>query len=92
MFPNSVFFDGNKSYKDYIKQAGGYGNMAKKSKVFIVYQNGQVGLAKKGAKPEPGCEIVVPSKTKRAPLNLTAITSVVSSLTTVAALIAYLTK
>lgn len=92
MFPNSVFFDGNKSYKDYIKQAGGYGNMAKKSKVFIVYQNGQVGLAKKGAKPEPGCEIVVPSKTKRAPLNLTAITSVVSSLTTVAALIVYLTK
>lgn len=92
MFPNSVFFDGNKSYKDYIKQAGGYGNMAKKSKVFIVYQNGQVGLAKKGAKPEPGCEIVVPSKTKRAPLNLTAITSVVSSLTTMAALIAYLTK
>ena len=92
MFPNSVFFDGNKSYKDYIKQAGGYGNMAKKSKVFIVYQNGQVGLAKKGAKPEPGCEIVVPSKTKRGPLNLTAITSVVSSLITVAALIAYLTK
>ena len=69
-FPNTVFFEKNKGYKHYVEMAGGFGNRAKKSKTFIVYQNGTVGLPKKGAKPEPGCEIVVPSKKRRNPLNL----------------------
>lgn len=65
MFPNTVFFDAKKRCSNYIEQAGGYGNRARKRKMFIVYQNGTVGLVSKGAKPEPGCEIVVPSKKTR---------------------------
>lgn len=87
MFPNTVFYDSKMKYKDYVKQAGGFGNRAKKSKTFIVYQNGTVGLAKKGAKPEPGCEIVVPSKRRRN-INLGQILSVGSTLTSIAAMAA----
>jgi protein involved in polysaccharide export with SLBB domain len=87
MFPNTVFYDSKMKYKDYVKQAGGFGNRAKKSKTFIVYQNGTVGLAKKGAKPEPGCEIVVPSKRRRN-INLGQILSIGSTLTSIAAMAA----
>ncbi len=83
MFPNTVFFQAGKGCNKYIDMAGGYGNRAKKSKVFIVYQNGTVGLASKGAKPEPGCEIVVPAKKKRETnFNLAAWATSVASLAT----------
>lgn len=87
MFPNTVFYDSKMSYKDYVRQAGGFGDRAKKSKAFIVYQNGTVGLAKKGAKPEPGCEIVVPSK-RRNHIDWSRLLSVGSTLTSIAAMIA----
>lgn len=92
MFPNTVFFKEKMSYKKYIAQAGGFGHRAKKSKTFIVYQNGTVGLVKDGAKPEPGCEIVVPSKRKRDPINLASFVSLGSTLTSLATLVVALTK
>ena len=83
MFPNTVFFAAGKGLNKYIEQAGGYANRAKKSKTFIVYQNGTVGLPSKGAKPEPGCEIVVPSKKKpEHNFNLAAWATSVASLAT----------
>jgi protein involved in polysaccharide export with SLBB domain len=83
MFPNTVFFQKGKNCNNYINMAGGYGYRAKRSKVFIVYQNGTVGLASQGAKPEPGCEIVVPSKKKRQTnFNLAAWATSVASLAT----------
>ena len=87
MFPNTVFYSEGMNYKKYVAQAGGFGNRAKKSKTFIVYQNGQVGLVKDGAKPEPGCEIIVPSKKRRQPFNWSLVTTGATSLTSIAALI-----
>ena len=92
LFPNTVFFEKGKNVNHYVNQAGGYGQRAKKSKTFIVYQNGQVGLKKKGAKPEPGCEIIVPSKKHRNPINLASIASVGTSLASLATLVIALTK
>lgn len=92
MFPNTVFFEKGKSYKKYVAQAGGFGNRAKKSKTFIVYQNGTIGLVRQGAKPEPGCEIIVPSKKRRNPMNLSAMLSAGTSLASIAAVVAALTK
>ena len=92
MFPNTVFFEKGQKAKFYIKQAGGFGNRAKKSKTFIVYQNGTVGIAKKGAMPEPGCEIVVPSKKFREPFSLRDLTNVTTPLTTIAMLIVALSR
>lgn len=84
MFPNTLFFQGGKSYKKYINEAGGYAARARKSKTFIVYQNGTVGLVSKGAKPEPGCEIIVPAKKKKPvrPFNVGTWASSVASLAT----------
>jgi len=86
-YPNTVSYTSGKDYKYYVNQAGGFGNRAKKSKAFIVYQNGTVAVVSKGAKPEPGCEIVIPSKKRREPFSLAALASVASSLTGIAALV-----
>lgn len=91
-FPNTVFFEKNKGYKHYVEMAGGFGNRAKKSKTFIVYQNGTVGLPKKGAKPEPGCEIIVPSKKHKNPIALGNIATMGTSLASLATLVIALTK
>jgi hypothetical protein len=84
--------DGGKSVKYYINQAGGWGNRAKKSKTFIVYQNGTIGVVSKGAKPEPGCEIVVPSKKRRTGVNFGNILSAGTSLASLATMVVALTK
>lgn len=86
-YPNTVSYTSGKDYKYYVNQAGGFGNRAKKSKAFIVYQNGTVAVVSKGAKPEPGCEIVIPSKKRKEPFNWAAVASVASSLTGIAALV-----
>ena len=62
--PNTVSYEEGKDYKFFVKQAGGFGNRAKKSHTYIVYMNGTMAMAKEG-KVEPGCEIVVPSKEPR---------------------------
>lgn len=91
-FPNTVSYVAGKGYKYYVNQAGGFGNRAKKSKTFIVYQNGTIGVASKGAKPEPGCEIVVPSKKQKNPVNLGALVSMGTSLASLATMVVALTK
>ena len=91
-YPNTVSFIEGKGYKYYVNQAGGFGNRAKKSKAFIVYQNGTIGVVSKGAKPEPGCEIVVPSKKRRTGVNFGNILSASTSLASLATMVVALTK
>ena len=67
MVPNTVSYIQGKDVDYYLNQAGGYSDNAKKSKKFIVYMNGQVTKVKGSGKKqiEPGCEIIVPSKSKK---------------------------
>lgn len=65
MYPNVVSFQKGKGAHYYINAAGGYAQNARKSGAYIIYMNGMVAKAKSGAKVEPGCEIVVPSKITR---------------------------
>ena len=81
--PNTVSFIEGKNYKYYVNQSGGFGNRAKKSKTFIVYQNGTIGVAAQGAKPEPGCEI---------PVNLGNLISIGTSMASLATMVVALTK
>ncbi len=92
LYPNVVSFESGKKYKYYVAQAGGFGNRAKKSKTFIVYQNGTVGLTSDGAKPEPGCEIIVPSKKHTNPISLAGMVGIGTSLASLATMIVALTK
>ena len=62
--PNTVAYDEGKGYKHYVKQAGGFGNRARKGHTYIIYLNGTIAMAKEG-RIEPGCEIVVPTKAPR---------------------------
>ena len=67
MVPNTVSYLEGKDIDYYLNQSGGYSDNAKKSKKFIVYMNGEVTRVKGNAKKqiEPGCEIIVPSKSKK---------------------------
>lgn len=95
MFPNTLFYEKGKNWKYYVNEAGGFGHRAKKSKSFIVYQNGRASLCKKGAKPEPGCEIVVASKKRKKPWSVETVGNALTGLTSLATMImaiGYLSK
>ena len=62
MYPNTVGYQKGKKASYYIEQAGGYSSRAKKKQTYIIYMNGTIAMVSKGAKPMPGCEIVVPEK------------------------------
>ena len=91
MHPNTVAYMQGKNYKWYINKAGGYGNGAKRSKAYILYQNGLVSRVSKG-KIEPGCEIIVPNKTRSANQNIAMIASLGTSLATMVTMIATVTN
>jgi len=92
MYPNTVAYVEGENYKYFVNQAGGFGNRAKKSKTFIIYMNGTIAQVGHGAKIEPGCEIVVPTKAKRAPFNWATLGTITSSLASLATLAIALTK
>ena len=90
MYPNTVGYQKGKKAGYYIDQAGGWGNRAKKSHAFIIYMNGKVARVAHNAKPEPGCEIFVPSKAERDPRMLAQTLSIASSVASFATIIATL--
>ena len=87
LYPNTVAYQRGKSAKDYINAAGGFSQYAHKSSVYIIYMNGMVGKVSRGAKVEPGCEIVVPTKFSRK-MSAAEFMSLGSSLSSIAAMIA----
>ena len=84
MFPNTVAYNKKMTVKDYISQAGGYANGARKTKAFIIYMNGQVAKVNGTGRGmvQPGCEIIVPikDKTKAEKWNIQSIMGIASSL------------
>ncbi len=67
MHPISMNYRKGESLKYYIKHAGGYGDNARKSRVYAIYMNGAVELISHSSSKavQPGCTIVVPSKNKK---------------------------
>ena len=88
MYPNTVGYNKKFSVNKYIDLAGGYGARSKKSKTYIVYMNGLVAKAGRKAKPEPGCEIIVPSKPKSQGNDLSKWLSLGTGLASIATMIA----
>ena len=88
MYPNTVAFEGDKGYKWYVRQAGGFGERAKKKKTYVIYPNGTMAQVNHGAKITPGCEIIVPSKPKKDALTATQWLAVGSSAASIATMIA----
>ena len=71
MYPSSVNYKEGETLSYYIDRAGGYGENARKRKVYAIYMNGSVQLIPRHYKKaiQPGCEIVVPSKNQRNKLS-----------------------
>lgn len=67
MHPISMNYKKGESLKYYIRHAGGYGDNARKSRVYVIYMNGAVELISHSSSKavQPGCTIVVPSKNKK---------------------------
>lgn len=67
MYPISMNYKKGESLNYYIKRAGGYGDNARKSRVYAIYMNGAVELLSHRSKKavEPGCTVVVPSKKQK---------------------------
>ena len=95
LYPNSVVYVPGKKLKYYIEQAGGYGQSAKKNHAFIVYMNGTVARAKGKAVIEPGCQIIVPSKSNTGGVDwakILSLTTGLASLATMSAAIVNIAK
>lgn len=88
MYPNTVAYKKGKNYKWYVNQAGGFANRSKKRATWIVYQNGTMSKVGRGVEIEPGCEIIVPAKTKTSGFALGQWLTIGTSLTSMAAMVA----
>ena len=67
MYPISMNYKKGEDLKYYIKHAGGYGDNARKKRVYAIYMNGSVELLSHTSNKavQPGCTIVVPSKKQK---------------------------
>ena len=91
MYPNTVSYKKGENLRYYINQAGGYGNNAKKRKVYVVYMNGTVSRLKSKSKAiEPGCEIIVPQKDNRNRMSPAEIIGMGTSAASLATMVATL--
>ena len=90
MYPNTVSFRKGKNVAYYVDQAGGWGSRAKKSRTYIIYMNGTVARIGNGVKPEPGCEIVVPSKPANSRMTTTEVVALASGTASIATMVATL--
>lgn len=92
MYPNTVSWQQGAKLKHYIDMSGGYGDMAKKRKAYIIYLNGTVARAKKSNSHliQPGCEIIVPSKREKQGMKFAEILSMSTTTATMAAMVATL--
>lgn len=91
--PNSVVYNPDMKLKDYISEAGGYAERARKSGTFILYPNGHIKELGRNASAKEivgGAKIIVPQKGKsqwNLGTTLSTISTSVSMLAVIASLI-----
>lgn len=94
IYPNSVTYMKGMSVGNYLSQAGGYNDIARKYPI-VIYMNGKVATThrrfiffKHYPKVEPGCEILIPAKSQRdRKTSLAEVLSIASSTTSMAAMV-----
>jgi hypothetical protein len=89
LYPLSIKFMENLSYRDYVRSAGGYDRKAIKNKGYVVLPNGKIkpvtSFLKLNFYPkvEPGSEIYIPSSTvEPAPFNYVQTVQLITSFVT----------
>jgi protein involved in polysaccharide export with SLBB domain len=96
--PVTVVYSRNKTFKSYIRSAGGFTEKARRKRSYIKYANGSVKSARKIVffnnypTVRSGSEIIIPEGAIRRPISLTEIIGVTSSLLTIFILVNSLKK
>ncbi|MDQ6814070.1 MAG: SLBB domain-containing protein [Bacteroidota bacterium] len=91
LFPTQSIFNKNKNLKDYVAEAGGFTDNARRSKAYVLYLNGKAASTKhflffrSYPKIRPGSEIVIPkevakNRQRRSAAEVTALASAFASL------------
>lgn len=87
-YPNTVAFDRNLTWKDYVRQAGGFTKLARKAKTYAVYMNGNVAVGSR-IWVEPGMELIVPERkeSEMHQMSPVEIASIATSTTSLASMV-----
>ncbi len=88
LYPNTVRYKAGEKADYYLDLAGGVSSTGKRSQTIIIYMNGMVAKADRKHRPKPGCQIVVPTKSRRRGLGLTEWLSIGTSTASIATMIA----
>lgn len=91
--PSMVRFQKGQSLREYIDQAGGFSNRAKKRSIYVLYANGSIKSTRNSLffknYPElaPGAIIIVPSKPEKKEMSTGETIGIISAITTMGVLI-----
>ena len=91
--PSMVRFQKGQSLRQYIDQAGGFSNRAKKRSIYVLYANGSIKSTRNSLffknYPElaPGAIIIVPSKPEKKEMSTGETIGIISAITTMGVLI-----
>jgi protein involved in polysaccharide export with SLBB domain len=91
--PNTIIFAKNRSFRNYIANAGGFGDKALKRRAYIIYANGSVRSTKKflffNNYPivKTGSEIFVPKNTEKRKLTAGEIVGITSGIASFGAIL-----
>jgi protein involved in polysaccharide export with SLBB domain len=89
LYPITVRYDQQLSFKNYVSMAGGFTEDARKKKSYVIYANGTVDRTKKFLfwnnypKVATGAEIVVPRRPEKKKLSPTEMIAIMSGLTSI---------
>lgn len=92
-YPTSIRYEEGRSYEDYITAAGGFTDLAKTKRSYVIYANGDVDKVKRFLffknypDVRPGATLVVPEQTEQRKLSPAERVSIFSAIISTAALI-----
>ena len=98
LYPSTVRYDNNRSFRQYVSQSGGFSDNAKKGKSYVVYPNGSAERTKSFLwfkdypKVEPGTEVIIPQKPERRRLSPGEIATLATAMSTLAPMVLNLTR
>lgn len=96
--PNAIRYEKNKSFKDYVREAGGCSSNAWRKGMYVVHANGAVKSTRSFLgfrsypKVYPGSRVIVPEKAETNKMSTGEVVSISTSLVSLAAIIVSLFK